>query len=111
MSINKVILVGRLGTKPELKNLPNTSLCTFTVATSEKYKDEEKTSWHRVKVFGKLAEVCNQYLVKGREVYLEGKIDYGSYDNKDGVKIYTTDIIALSVQFIGDAVKEESNEF
>jgi len=106
MSLNKVMLIGRLGQDPELKNTPNgNAVCSFSMATSEKYKDkqgqqQEKTEWHRVEAWGKLAELCNQYLSKGRQVYIEGKIKTDMVE-KDGDKKYFTKISALSVQFLG----------
>jgi len=106
MSLNKVMLIGRLGQDPEMKHTPNgNSVCSFSIATSEKYKDkqgqqQEKTEWHRVEAWGKLAELCNQYLSKGRQVYIEGKIKTDTVE-KDGDKKYFTKISALSVQFLG----------
>lgn len=107
MSVNKVILLGRLGQNPELKYTPSGSaVCQFSLATSETWmKDgqkQEKTEWHRVVVWGKLAELCNQYLQKGRQVYLEGKLQTRSWDDKNGQKRYTTEINAATIQFIGD---------
>jgi len=106
--INKVILIGRLGDKPELKNLPSgNSVCNFSMATSESWVDKktnekvEKTEWHRITAFGKLAELCSQYLDKGREAYIEGQLTTRSWENKDGVKMYTTEINAKNVQFLG----------
>jgi single-strand DNA-binding protein len=79
----------------------------FTVATSESWSDknsgqkQEKTEWHRIVVWGKLAELCNQYLSKGRQAYVEGKLQTRSWDDKDGNKRYTTEVVATTVQFIG----------
>ena len=107
MSVNKVILIGRLGQDPELKHTPSgNAVCNFTVATSEKYKDkqgqqQEKTEWHKIVTWQKTAELCAEYLTKGREVYLEGSLQTRSYENKEGVKVYVTEINAKSVQFIG----------
>ncbi len=107
MSVNKVILLGRLGQDPELKYTPSGSgVCNFSVATSESWTDksgqkQEKTEWHRIVVWGKLAELCNQYLAKGRQVFVEGKLQTRSWDDKDGNKRYTTEINAATVQFIG----------
>jgi len=107
MSVNKVIILGRLGQDPELKHTPNgASVCNFSVATSERWKDKnsgqdmEKTEWHRVVVWGKLAESCNQYLSKGREAFVEGRLETRTWE-QDGVKRYTTEINATTVQFIG----------
>lgn len=107
MSVNKVIVLGRLGQDPELKYTPNGSaVCNFTVATSDSWTDksgqkQEKTEWHRVVVWGKLAELCNQYLSKGKQVYLEGSLQTRSWDDKQGQKRYTTEVLAKTVQFLG----------
>ncbi len=107
MSVNKVILLGRLGQDPELKYTPGGSpVCNFSVATTESWTDkagqkQEKTEWHRVVVWGKLAELCNQYLAKGRQCFLEGRLQTRSWDDKEGNKRYTTEIMANTVQFIG----------
>src|SRR6185436_14958790 len=89
-SVNRVILLGNLGRAPELKNLPSgQTVCNFTLATSETYKNEqkqEKTEWHRIVVWGKTAENCAKYLDKGSKVYLEGKITTRSWDDKEGGK-------------------------
>lgn len=109
MSVNKVILLGRLGQDPELKYTPGGSpVCNFSVATTESWTDkggqkQEKTEWHRIVVWGKLAELCNQYLAKGRQCFLEGRLQTRSWDDKDGNKRYTTEILANTVQFIGGA--------
>ena len=115
MSVNKVILLGRLGKDPELKSLPNgNSVCNFSIATSEKWNDkasgqkQEKTEWHNITVYGKIAESCSTYLAIGREVFIEGKIQTRSWDDKDGNKRYTTEVIANNVQFIGSNL--EKNE-
>lgn len=104
--INKVILVGNLGNDPEVKYTQSgMAITTLSLATTSSRKDrdgnpQEKTEWHRVKLFGKLGEIAGEYLRKGRQVYIEGRIEYGSYD-KDGVKHYTTDIIADDMQMLG----------
>jgi len=109
MSVNKVILLGRLGQDPELKYTPGGSaVCNFSMATTEAWTDkqgqkQEKTEWHRIVVWGKLAELCNQYLAKGRQAFLEGRLQTRSWDDKDGNKKYTTEILASTVQFIGGA--------
>lgn len=109
MSVNKVILLGRLGQDPELKYTPGGApVCNFSLATTESWTDksgqkQEKTEWHRVVVWGKLAELCNQYLAKGRQAFLEGRLQTRSWDDKDGNKRYTTEILASTVQFIGGA--------
>lgn len=109
MSVNKVILLGRLGQEPELKYTPGgAAVCNFSLATTEAWTDksgqkQEKTEWHRVVVWGKLAELCNQYLSKGRQAFVEGRMQTRSWDDKDGNKRYTTEIMASTVQFIGGA--------
>ncbi|HWS77648.1 MAG TPA: single-stranded DNA-binding protein [Thermomonas sp.] len=104
--VNKVILLGNLGNDPEVKYTQGgMAIATLSVATTYSRKDkdgnfQEKTEWHRVKLFGKTAEVAGEYLKKGRQVYIEGRIEYGSYE-KDGVKHYTTDIIGEDMQMLG----------
>jgi len=110
MSVNKVILIGRLGKDPELKNTASgSSVCSFSLATSKKYKDKEQTQWHNVVAFGKLAEICGKYLQKGRQAYIDGEIRYEEYE-KDGVKKYITKIIANEVSFLNDAKEKRENE-
>ncbi|MBT4792090.1 MAG: single-stranded DNA-binding protein [Halobacteriovoraceae bacterium] len=108
MSVNKVILLGRLGQDPELKYTPSgAAVCNFSLATTESWNDkssgqkQERTEWHRVVVWGKLAELCNQYLAKGRQAFVEGRLQTRSWDDKSGQKRYTTEINATTVQFIG----------
>jgi len=110
MSVNKVILLGRLGGDPELKYTQSgQGVCNFTLATSEKWTDkngqkQEKTEWSRIVVWGKLGELCNQYLQKGRQAFVEGKMVTRSWeDEQTKQKRYATDVVAHSVQFIGDA--------
>ena len=104
--VNKVILVGTLGADPEMRyTADGTAVCRLRVATSRRFTDkqgnrQEETAWHRVDAWGKLAEICGQYLGKGRQVYIEGRLKYGSYE-KDGVKHYTTDIVAETMQMLG----------
>lgn len=104
MSLNKVMLIGRLGKDPEVKTVGQTQVANFTVATSEKYtKDgvqQEKTEWSAVQAWGKLAEIAGKYLKKGSQVYVEGKLSTRSYDDKQGVKKYVTEIVANTVQFL-----------
>jgi len=104
--VNKAILIGRLGADPEMRyTADGTAVCKFSLATSRKFttKDgqkQEKTEWHRIVVWRKLAEICGQYLAKGKQVMIEGRIEYGSYE-KDGVKQYTTEIVAENMQMLG----------
>lgn len=104
--VNKVILLGNLGNDPDVKYTQGgMAITTLSIATTSVRKDkdgnqQEKTEWHRVKLFGKLGEIAGEYLKKGRQVYIEGRIEYGSYE-KDGVKQYTTDVIADEMQMLG----------
>lgn len=104
--VNKVILVGNLGADPEIRYTPGgMAVATFKLATSETWvkdgKKETKTEWHKVVAFNKLAEICGQYLSKGKQVYIEGKIQTRSWDDKDGNKRYTTEIVANTMQMLG----------
>jgi single-strand DNA-binding protein len=109
MPLNKAIICGRLGQDPELKYLPNgNAVANMSVATSESWKDkdgkkQEKTEWHRIVVYGKMAETCNQYLKKGSEAIFEGKLQTRSWDGQDGKKQYITEILVNNVQFVGSA--------
>jgi len=106
--VNKVIIVGRLGTDPEVRYTNNgTAVTNFSVATSENWSDkegnkQERTEWHRIVVWGKMGEICSQYLKKGRQVFLEGRIQTRSWEDKEGQKRYTTEIVAQNVQFLGN---------
>jgi single-strand DNA-binding protein len=105
-SVNKVILVGNLGADPELKYTPsNRPVCNLSVATNEVFKDksgqrQERTEWHRVTVWGDQAENCSKYLAKGRMVYVEGRLQTRSWDDKEGKKRYSTDVVADRVVFL-----------
>lgn len=109
LGVNKVILIGHLGKDPELRYTPSGQpVATFTLATSERFNDksgqrQDRTEWHTVVAWGKLGELVNQYLKKGRSAYIEGKIQTRSWDDKDGVKKYKTEIVANQVQFLGTA--------
>lgn len=105
--INKVILVGNLGADPETRYTPSgTAITSIRIATSESWKDkqtgeqQERTEWHRVKFFGRLAEIAGEYLKKGSQVYVEGKLRTDEYE-KDGIKRYSTDVIADEMQMLG----------
>ena len=106
-SINKVILVGRLGKDPEIRSTPSgTSVAKFSLATDDRYTDkngekQERTEWHNITAWGKLAEICGQYLKKGKLVYIEGKIRTDSWDDKEtGQKRYRTEIVADTMQML-----------
>lgn len=107
MSVNKVILVGNLGKDPELRYTPSgTAVVTFPLATTERYKDrdgqrQEKTEWHNIVAWRQLAEICGKYLHKGKQVYIEGKIQTRSYDDRDGNKRYMTEIVVDQMQMLG----------
>ncbi len=113
MSVNKVILVGNLGKDPELRYTPaGQAVATFSLATSERYKDrngemQEKTEWHNIVAWRQLAEICGKYLHKGRQVYIEGRIQTRSYDDRDGNKKYITEIVADQMQMLGNRGGEE----
>ena len=104
--VNKVILVGRLGADPEIRYTQDGTMVTnLNVATNEQWKDKEgerqqRTEWHRVVTFRKLAEICGNYLSKGSLVYIEGRIQTRSWDDKDGVKRYTTEVVASTMQML-----------
>jgi len=106
-SVNKVILVGNLGSDPEVKYTPSgAAVANFNIATNENWtskdgKKEERTEWHRIVVWNKLAELCGEYLAKGRTVYVEGRLQTREWNDKDGNKRYTTEIVAQTIQFLG----------
>lgn len=105
--VNKVIIVGRLGSDPEVKTVSSgQTVCRLSVATSENWTDrdgqkQERTEWHRIVIWGRIAEVCGQHLSKGRQVYLEGRLQTRSWEDQQGQKKYTTEIVANTVQFLG----------
>jgi len=105
--LNKVMLIGNLGADPETRYTQDgTCVCNIRLATTEKFKDrngerQERTEWHRVVLWGKLGEIANQYLAKGRQVYIEGKIETRKWTDKDGNNRYTTEIRANTMQMLG----------
>ena len=106
--VNKVILIGNLGSDPEVRSTGSgTTVCSFSLATSESWTDkqsgekQERTEWHRIKIFGRLGEIAGEYLKKGRQVYIEGSIRTDKFTGKDGVEKYFTDIIANEMQMLG----------
>lgn len=118
--LNKVMLIGYLGKDPELKYTEKgTAYCNFSIATDESYKDEngnkvERTEWHNIVVWKKLAEICHQYLKKGSKIYCEGKLQTDSYE-KDGIKRYNTKIVMTDMAMLDskgavDKVSEEVNK-
>jgi single-strand DNA-binding protein len=107
-SVNKVILVGNCGRDPEVRYLPSgQAVANVSVATSSRRKDKntgesiEETQWHRVTFFDRLAEIAGEYVKKGRPIYVEGRLKYGKFTNKDGVEQNTCDIIATEMQLLG----------
>ena len=114
-SLNKVMLIGRLGRDPEIRySTDGLAIANFSVATDESYKDKSgnrqtQTEWHRIVAFGKLAEICGEYLMKGRLVYIEGRIRTRSWTDKNGEKKYTTEIIANNM-FILDSKGDSSTK-
>jgi single-strand DNA-binding protein len=114
--INRVILIGNLGRDPEMKySASGTAVCSFSVATSEKWKDkntgemQEKTEWSNITAFGRLAEICGEYLSKGSLVYLEGKLQTDKYE-KDGQTHYSTKIIAREMKMLGGKSERKTAE-
>ena len=108
-SVNKVILVGHLGADPEIRYTQSGSpVANLRLATSESWKNkngqkEERTEWHRIVAWSKLAELAGQYLSKGRQIFVEGRLQTRSWDDKDGNKRYSTEIVATNIQFLGSA--------
>lgn len=106
-SVNKVVLVGRLGQDPKLKYTKGgAAVCTFSIATNSAYTNAEgervgTTEWHRIVVWGRLAEVCNEYLCKGQQAYVEGSLQTRSWETREGVKKYRTEVKAREVIFLG----------
>jgi len=107
-SVNKVILIGNCGRDPEVRYAPSgAAICNVSVATSSRRKDKtsgetiEDTQWHRVTFYDRLAEIAGEYLKKGRPVYVEGRLKYGKYTDKDGIERNTVDIVATEMQLLG----------
>jgi len=106
-SVNKVIIIGNLGRDPETRYMPDGGAITnISVATTDKWKDksgemQEKTEWHRVAFFGKLAEIAGEYLKKGSQVYVEGRLQTRKWQDKDGADKYTTEVVANVMQMLG----------
>jgi single-strand DNA-binding protein len=104
--VNKVMLIGRLGKDPDIRYTPDgTMVTTFRMATDEQWKDKngekvQKTEWHQIVTYRKLAEICGNYLVKGKLVFIEGRIQTRSWEDKEGVKRYTTEIIANDMKML-----------
>jgi single-strand DNA-binding protein len=111
-SVNKVILVGNLGADPELRYTSSgTPVASFSVATREQWTNKdgekgEKTEWHKIVAWARLGEICGEYLHKGKQVYIEGRLQTRSWEDRDGNKRYTTEIVAQTMQMLGPAGKE-----
>jgi single-strand DNA-binding protein len=105
-TVNKVILIGRLGADPELKYTPSgAAVANFNIATNEAWKDkdgnwQDHTEWHRIVLWHQLAERANEYVKKGHRIYIEGRLRTRSWEDKDGVKRYTTEVVAQSMQYL-----------
>ena len=113
--VNKVMLIGNLGRDPEVRYTQDgQAVVNFTIATSMEWKDKatgekrEKTEWHRIVAFGRLGEICGEYLAKGRQVYIEGRLQTRSWD-QDGVTRYTTEIVASEMQMLGSKGGDQEN--
>ena len=113
--INKVILIGRLGRDPEVRYTPDgTAVANFSIATSEEWKDKgsgekkERTEWHRIVAWRRLGEICGEYLSKGRQVYIEGKLQTREWEDQEGNKRWTTEIVARDMQMLGSRDQTES---
>jgi single-strand DNA-binding protein len=96
-SLNKVMLIGNLGKDPEMRMAGENPVANFTLATAMK----DKTEWHRIVAWGKTAELCGQYLSKGRQVYIEGRIQTREWVDKEGAKKFTTEVVASNIVFLG----------
>ena len=114
--VNKAMLIGRLGKDPEVRYTPDGTMVTnFNLATDEQRKDKngekvQKTEWHRIVTFGKLAEICGNYLVKGKLIFVEGRIQTRSWEDKDGVKRFTTEIIASNMQMLDSKAQSKADD-
>lgn len=115
-TVNKVILMGRLGADPELKYTPSgTAVATFSLATNLVWKDQsgnnqERTEWHRIVAWRKLAEVAGEWLKKGSYIFLEGRLQTRSWEDKSGNKRYMTEVVAESIEFVGSKRDDRSSE-
>lgn len=113
-SVNKVILIGNLGADPDVRYLPDgKAVANFNLATNETYtnkegKKQDKTEWHKVVAFGKLGEICGEYLKKGKQVYIEGRLRTRAWEDKEGNKKYTTEVVIGSMQMLGSSGRDQS---
>lgn len=114
MSLNKVMLIGRCGKDVEVRTVGDGKVASFTLATTEKYKDrngqlQENTEWHNIVIWGKLAEVAERYVRKGTQLFIEGKIKTEKYSGNDGVEKYVTKVYASSMQLLGNKQDGQSS--
>jgi single-strand DNA-binding protein len=110
VSVNKVILIGKLGADPEVRyTAGGSAVANFSIATNERWNDkstgerQERTEWHRIVAWGRLGEICGEYLSKGKQVYIEGRLQTRSWDDRDGNKRYMTEVVAVSMVMLGSA--------
>src|SRR5579871_2941697 len=114
--VNKAIIIGNLGRDPEIRfTAGGQAVANFTVATNESWTDkagqkQERTEWHKIVVWGKLGELCGQYLAKGRQCFVEGRIQTREWTDKEGKKNYTTEIVAQNVQFLGSGAGRSKSQ-
>ena len=115
-SLNKTLIIGNLGADPETRYMPSgDAVCNFSVATTDKWKDKqsgewkEATTWHRISAFGKLAEICGQYLKKGSQGYFEGKLQTRKFTDAAGIEKYSTEIRLDSMQMLGGKPQDQIN--
>jgi len=110
-SLNKVLIIGNCGKEAEMRFTPaGKPVTSFSVACNSKYGENESTEWFNIVTWNKLAETCNQYLTKGQQVFVEGRLQTRSWESDDGVKHYRTEVIANRVLFLGQRKQEETNE-
>ena len=113
--VNKVIIVGRLGSDPEVKAVSSgQNVARMSIATSDQWTDQsgqkqERTEWHRIVAWGRLADLCGKYLTKGRQVYLEGRLQTRSWEDAQGSKRYSTEVVATTVQFLGGGAERDTS--
>jgi single-strand DNA-binding protein len=111
-SVNKVILVGHLGSDPEVRYTPSgKAVANFSLATTERFTNkegekEERTEWHKIVAWARLGEICGEYLTKGSQVYIEGRLQTRNWEDRDGNKRYTTEIVAQAMQMLGGGSKK-----
>lgn len=110
-SVNKVILVGHLGSDPEVRYTPSgKAVANFSLATTERFTNkegekEERTEWHKIVAWARLGEICGEYLTKGSQIYIEGRLQTRNWEDRDGNKRYTTEIVAQAMQMLGGSKK------